>query len=457
MYLNLLGKTRKPILVRAAVAILLIAILDWRIKGNIPLGFLYLFPMLIVGSALRRWQTGLVALLCTLLTEAYDNYEWVWETGIPRDILVFSAFFGVGLFVYEVVRSRALQAAHLDRIEQEIAARRAAEEQLKILIESSPAAVFTTDSEGVLLLANEAAHRMFGVAPNQLVGRSIGPLLPALVNVPPLQPGSQVFRTSMQCKGVRLDGEVFQAEVWFSTYRTNAGARLAAMVVDSSEDLRDREELSLQQLMVGSRILVGAVSHEIRNVCGAIGVVHQNLTRGGALRNNKDFETLGTLISGLEKIAAMDLRKAAAQSTPVDLEGLLAELRIIVDSTLRDEDISVVWDLETPLPRVIAEPHSLLQVFLNLLKNSERAMRDAPSRALSIQARRMGEQIHIRIHDTGHGVEHPEQLFRPFQQGAQETGLGLYLSRAFLRSFRGDLHHEASETGATFLVELTIA
>ena len=439
MYLQLLGKTRAAILVRAGIAILLIAILDWRIKGNIPLGFLYLFPMLIVGSALRRWQTGLAALLCTVLTEAYDNYEWVWETGIPRDILVFSAFFGMGLFVYEVMRSRA------------------AEEQVEILIESSPAAVFTTDSEGTILLANEAAHRMFGVDTDQLVGRSIRPLLPALVNVPPLQPGSQVFRTSMQCKGVRLDGEVFQAEVWFSTYRTNAGARLAAMVVDSSEDLRDREELSLQQLMVGSRILVGAVSHEIRNVCGAIGVVHQNLTRGGALRNNKDFETLGTLISGLEKIAAMDLRKAAAQSTPVDLEGLLAELRIIVDSTLRDEDISVAWDLETPLPRVIAEPHSLLQVFLNLLKNSERAMRDAPSRALSIQARRKGEQIHIRIHDTGHGVEHPEQLFRPFQQGAQETGLGLYLSRAFLRSFRGDLHHEASETGATFLVELTIA
>ena len=51
------------------------------------------------------------------------------------------------------------------------------------------------------------------------------------------------------------------------------------MVVDTSEDLRNREELSLNQLLAGSRILVGAVSHEIRNVCGAIAMAHANLAR----------------------------------------------------------------------------------------------------------------------------------------------------------------------------------
>ena len=36
-----------------------IAVTDWRIEGNIPLGFLYLFPMLLAGSVLKRWQIGL--------------------------------------------------------------------------------------------------------------------------------------------------------------------------------------------------------------------------------------------------------------------------------------------------------------------------------------------------------------------------------------------------------------
>jgi hypothetical protein len=71
------------------------------------------------------------------------------------------------------------------------------------------------------------------------------------------------------------------------------------MVVDTSEDLRNREELSLHQLLAASRILVGAVSHEVRNVSGAIAVVHENLARDGTQARNKDFEALGTLIAAL--------------------------------------------------------------------------------------------------------------------------------------------------------------
>jgi len=45
-------------------------------------------------------------------------------------------------------------------------------------------------------------------------------------------------------------------------------------------------------------------------------------------------------------------------------------------------------------------------------------------------------------------------LFKPFQQRAEATGLGLYLSRAFMRSFQGDLHYEPGVGGACFVVEL---
>ena len=38
---------------------------------------------------------------------------------------------------------------------------------------------------------------------------------------------------------------------------------------------------------------------------------HTNLARSGALAVNRDFEALGSLVVGLEKIAGMDLRQAA--------------------------------------------------------------------------------------------------------------------------------------------------
>ncbi len=468
----LLRGTRIAVLARAALMIAAIAVVDWRIEGNIPLGFLYLFPMLLAGSVLSRWQVAIAAAICTFLTELFDSFDWFYATGIPRDILIFAAFFCMGLFVYEVIHSRQAALQHTREIEREIKARSDAEEQLKVLVASSPAAVFTTDSAGIVLLANEAADRLFINAPGTLAGRSIREFLPSLLNV--LSPKSSLgsvakfetdkrppFRTAMQCRGRRQNGEVFLADIWFSTYGTSAGSRLAAMVVDTSEDLRNREELSLHQLLAGSRLLVGAVSHEIRNVCGAIAMAHANLARSAALAanlaQNKDFEALGNLILALEKIAAMDLRQMADQACGVDLSSLIEEFCIIVEPALREQDIQLSLEIEPGLPLVWADRQSLLQVLLNLTKNSERAMSNETRRELTIAARRDKQRITLRFSDTGCGVAHPDRLFRPFQQQAEATGLGLYLSRAFMRSFRGDLRYEPELVGSAFIVDMATA
>jgi PAS domain S-box-containing protein len=455
MWSFLLRGSRRAVLSWAAFMIALVAFADWRIKGPFPLGFLYLFPMLLAGGALHRWQLPLVAAFCTFLTEAFDEtFAWFPQSGVPRDILIFSAFLGTGLFASEVVRSHRREQLHLSRIEDESEARRVAEEQLKILVESSPAAIFTMNSAGSVLLANNAAHRMFGVPADTFPGRSVREYLPSLINVAALGQSRPAFRTVMQCRGRREDGEVFLADIWFSTYNTSAGSRLAAMVFDTSEELRTREELSLHQLLSSSRILVGAVSHEIRNVCGAIAVVHENMARGGALAGNKDFEALGTLIVALEKIAAMELRQTAHHAARVDLAALLEELRIVVEPSLRESGIDVRWDTDENLPVVWADRHSLMQVFLNITRNSERAMLDRPRRELTVSARRAGDRMVVRFRDTGCGVSHPERLFRPFQHGADAAGLGLYLSRAFMRSFRGELHYEPEPDGSSFVVDL---
>jgi PAS domain S-box-containing protein len=454
---------RRVVLIRALALVGLIALADWRIDidvpfgVDVPLGFLYLFPMLLVGSALSRWQIAAAAAMCTFLTEEFDTFKWSPLSGMPRDILYFAAFFCMGLFVYEVGRSRRLAEAHVEEIEKESEARREAEEQLKVLVDSSPLAVFATNADGIVLMANEAASRLFGLKAGTLTGRSIRTYLPALLNVPPRKERGQSFRTVMQCRGRREDGEVFLADIWFSTYQTTAGSRLAAMVMDTSEDLRTREESNLDQLLAGSKILVGAVSHEIRNVCGAIAMVHENLARGGTLTANKDFEALGTLILALEKIAGMELRETANQASGVDVVSLLEELRIVVEPSLREDGVDVRWNVEMDLPAVWADRQSLMQVFLNLVKNSRRAMRSRSRREFVISTGLDAGCVRVAFEDTGGGLAHPEQLFKPFQQGAQATGLGLDLSRAFMRSFRGDLKYEPTQSGARFIVELAVA
>ena len=439
----------------ASLMIALVAGFDSHTAAEIPLGFLYLAPMLVMGASLSRWEIGLWAALCAWLAEAFDAFSWGPNTGLPRDLLYLLAFSCAGLFMHEVARSRKLSFFHMRQLESEMLARKDAEEQLKVLVDSSPAAIITTGSDGSILLANDSAYRLFGLAPGELPGQSIYEYLPSLMNVAALGTNRQTFSTGMQCGGRKADGEVFQADMWFSTYNTSAGPRLSAMVVDTSEDLRTHEESSFHQMLASSRIMMAAVSHEVRNVCGAIAVVHENLARTGKLKDNQDFESLGTLVLALERIAAMDLRQASSQASGVQVETLLDELRIVVESGLRENGIVSRWEREDGLPAVWADRQSLMQVFLNLAKNSERAMQHQPRKELTVTARRAEFGVEIRFHDTGTGVAHPERLFRPFQEDAQSTGLGLYLSRAFMRSFKGDLLYEPDVEGSTFVVELS--
>jgi signal transduction histidine kinase len=65
-----------------------------------------------------------------------------------------------------------------------------------------------------------------------------------------------------------------------------------------------------------------------------------------------------------------------------------------------------------------------------------------------------GNSVVVRFEDTGVGVANPQNLFRPFQQDAKATGLGLYVSRTLMKSFGGDLLYEERNPGCCFAVVL---
>ncbi len=452
LYLRV-GRTQA--LVSAAVMIAVIAVIDWGLDPNYSLGFLYFFPILIAARYMTAWEMLPLALLCAVLREDLGSYPWQPYYNI-RILVVMFVYIGAGLTVAELARHRQLVMDQLREIAEKERLRQEAEEQLSVLIESSPAAIITVDSDGKILKANEAAHRMLAMGREALNGKTVYPFLPILSDVVRAR-GAQFFRTSLQCSGRRRNGELFRASVWFSTYNTRFGPRLAAIVVDTTDDFRDSEEVAVNRLLVNSRILVGAVSHEIRNMCGAIAVVHANLCRHPGLETNEDFKALGTLAEALKKLASAELRPSLDSApTAVNLHSVLSELRIIVEPTYNDLDMTLEWDVAEELPLVMADHHGLLQVFLNLASNSRQAMEEAEERILSIHAEQDHNLVTVRFADSGSGIARPESLFRPFQPGVQ-TGLGLYVSRAIVRSFGGDLRYEATERGACFTVSLHLS
>jgi PAS domain S-box-containing protein len=431
----------------AAVLIALIALADWKVEFNATLGFLYIFPMVVLGTVLGWWQLILAAVFCTFLSDRLDPFPMDMESA--RDLLIFLTLAVTGLLSLNLTKS-------FRRERESLAAQRSAEQQLEFLIESSPAAVLTMSAQGEILLANPAAHRLLGASRASLPGKSISRYVPALGSIPSVGDTDKIFRTEMQARGQKDNGEAFLADIFFSTYATPAGPRLAALLVDTSEHLREREETSLQQLMAGSRVLVAAVSHEVRNVCGAIGMMHENLARKGSLQGDKDFEALGSLVETLSKIASLELKQSAGAPDPtgIDLNEVLTDLKILFQPICEESDIDLQWEVPAALPRVQADRHSLIQVLLNLMKNSQRALEQASRKAIYISVLKRTDGVSIRFADTGPGIPRGHKIFQPLQKGADATGLGLYLSRAFMRSFRGDLRHDPQQPGCSFVLDL---
>ena len=455
---TVLASSTTGAVVAAGLLIAVIAFIDQR--TNLSFGLLYLFPIILVGTVLPRWQVVLTASLCTWLTALFNRFPFAPAESLAQDTLVFVALAGTGLVARELTRSRRRDIEHVREVEREMSARRGAEEQLTFLINTSPAAIVTMNERGEVLLANAAANRLFGVATDQLPGQPISHYIPALGHVPSSAGASQTFQTDMQCRGERADGSVFLANVFFSTYNTASGPRLAALIVDTSAELLEREESNLEQLLAGSRVLVAAVSHEVRNLCGAMGVIYENLVRSGRLEGDKDFHALGSLVDTLTRIACVELRQGAEapRVAGVDLVEILEDLRIVLDPYCEDAGISVEWryDIPSELPSVWADRHHLLQALLNLTKNSQRALRASNDKRISIAVSVHTGVVSIRVTDTGPGPASADSLFQPFQKGADSTGLGLYLSRALLRSFHGDLRYDATAAGCSFVIDLAV-
>lgn len=445
-------RNRKRFLVAAVVFVVAIALVDWQTKPFISIGFLYLFPILLVAGFLPRWQIISLALACAVLQELFS--ELPSKEAIYRLLMASAGFAGTGLFVSEIVRNRQMALDHLAEVEKQVSLRKEIEEQLQVLVESSPVAIVTIDSAGTILLANEASQTLLAAGGGTIVGQSIGEFLPALQTAVQTQRSRQ-FRTELRCRGKRQHGEVFLAAVWFSTYATARGPRLAAIIVDLSEELRDREDLSLDHLLKNTKILMGAIAHEIRNLSGAVLVVHKNLSRLPDLQKNEDFRALSTLIEGLGQLSEMELRPAVDQHLDaIELSSIFDELRVVLEPTYREAGIEVVWRLPDDLPLVFADRYGLAQVFLNLSLNSLRAMATTQKKQLTVSSTVKTDSVVIRFEDTGVGISSPDGLFKPFQQGADAAGLGLYVSRAILRSCGGDLTFQPSTEGCCFAVSL---
>lgn len=451
---RLLLADRKHVLAVVALLIAALVVTEWWIDIEYSLGVLYIIPLMLGGVVLDRRRIIFLALLCALARGLFTNVATQLEY-LLRFIMATLAYSGCGFFVVELRRNRQMYIAHLAQLEMQQALRHEAEEQLRVLVESSPAAIMTLAEDGRVLAANRASTEMLGIGSrSELVGGSIEPYMPVFGDALRWGDNAGGFRTAAQCWGRRKDGSAFFAQTWFSTYSAGGRKRLAAIAVDASDEMRDREEQHFEQLSLNQRILAGAVSHEIRNLCAAVNVVFSNLQRRPELSEDEDFSALGTLVSGLASLASFELKSRGLPPGSFRLEELFDKFLVIARHAWEEEGGSVSLELPPGLPPAMGDLNVLLQVLLNLSSNSLRAVSESGrEKQLRINVT-LQQNLYIRICDTGVGIQNPEALFHAFQPGAHSTGLGLYVARALVRNIGGELRHEHSGDGACFIIDL---
>ena len=452
-YLSFSEPRRGWVYAIAAMLIATIAYSDWKIE-EVSVGFLYVLPILLASATLRNWQIVAVAVGCGVLRELFSP-AYGTPGGTVRVCIGAAGFALAGYFVSQLNRQRRSVMQHLHERERQMRLRAEAETQLQVVIETSPLGIVTLDSEGRVLLCNSSAQHLLRLERQSLAGEQIKAYLPILRSFLSFRDSAPELRTVVETRGQRADGEAFLAHVWLSTFLRDSGLCLAAFIWDSSENLRDREGTGLDSMMATSRVLIGAISHEIRNLAAAASAAYRELVRGPAQAQYDQSHALGAVIDALENIATSGLKLAAHSSAAVaDLGMVLDEARVLIEASFRDEGIAAKWIIPESLPLVEADHHSLLQVFLNLARNSERAMKGSHEKLLLVEVSIEDDMVRIRFLDSGPGVSNPDALFKPFQPGASSTGLGLYISRAVLKSYGGDLHVERDAQGGCFVVQL---
>ncbi len=317
------------------------------------------------------------------------------------------------------------------------------------------------DAAGVIVDANHAAGRWFGVGRRRLLGTPAAALeregtaladaLRQCIDAP--------LRLRRQALAFPGSDELRFADLWLSP-RDAGGCWLEAHVVDEfpGEDPAQLLPAALSASLKG-------LAHELRNPLAGIKGAAQLLAR----RSDADARELTGLIEAeVERLAAL-VDRLLSPAPPRAFEPL--NIHAVLERVLRLAESDAGWatrlvrDYDPSLPEFPGDADRLTQALWNLVRNAI----DAGATAVHLRTRaehgvRIFDAVHalalrLEIIDDGHGIppELAEQVFLPLVSGrADGTGLGLALAQQVAREHRGSLAYRSRPGHTVFTLLLPL-
>ena len=253
-----------------------------------------------------------------------------------------------------------------------------------------------------------------------------------------------------------------------------AEKELLAMNVDLEQRVEQRtRELqeSQKQFLHAEKLsaigkLSASIAHEFNNPLQGIISILKGVQKR-AVMDEEDKQLLDAAIGEGDRIknlirSLQDFnRPSSDQKTVMDVHHALDAILLLQKSDLNGKRVAVMRDFMEGLPRIVAVPDQIKQVFLNLLVNAADACSQTGG-VITISTWQEDEKAAVAIRDTGVGIkpEDLEQIFQPFFTTKAEvkgTGLGLSVSYGIVKYHQGEILVESQPgEGTTFTVLLPI-
>lgn len=254
------------------------------------------------------------------------------------------------------------------------------------------------------------------------------------------------------------------------------------MIVKERVDqiLRDRETEQESKRMTQIGELLSMIAHQWRQPLTSISIA----TMSGRTKLELDIFDLGDraeveecknkIIDNYRKIDRFvqnlshtidnfkDFFKPSRESKIVNPNLLIARVLQITEDSLRSDRIKIIKDLKCT-KSVEVYDSELMQVILNILKNSQDCFRDKKSinsPYIHIESIDTTQGINVIITDNGGGISTNtiERIFDPYfstKSYTIGTGLGLSISKTIIEQHhKGTIRADNTHDGATFIIEL---